>query len=201
MPARGSVHALVIGIDDYHHQRKLNGAVNDARLIATALEKVGVVDITVLLDSEATRVAIESAWERMIGMDEASFTDLMNAALTDLQSYHATLHKRVLDEFADISEEELNAPSMYWEGYELSLRFRLHRFDSHLSQHMVQLDKTLPAVGLPPNEAKRLLRLVYAALAEAEGAVIGAWEVGVGLWKELAETISSRADEVSGILA
>jgi hypothetical protein len=90
---------------------------------------------------------------------------------------------------------------MYWEGTELSLRFRLHRFDSHLRQHTVQVDKTLVQIGRPPTEAQRLLRLIYAALAEAEGATIGAWQAGAALWDEVAGAISARADEVAGILA
>jgi hypothetical protein len=51
------------------------------------------------------------------------------------------------------------------------------------------------------NEAKRLLCLIYVALAEAEGATIGAWEVGAHLRRKVADTIAARADEVAGILA
>ena len=79
--------------------------------------------------------------------------------------------------------EELALPSMYWEEYQLSLRFRLHRFDSHLRQHTVQVDKALVEIGQAPTEARRLLRLIYAALAAAFGA------------------ISARADEIAGVLA
>ena len=90
---------------------------------------------------------------------------------------------------------------MYWEGYDMSLRFRLHRFDSHLRQHTVQIEKTLEGIGRPPTEAKRLLRLIYAALAEAEGATIGAWDAEAALWQEAAETVAARAKEIAGILA
>lgn len=121
--------------------------------------------------------------------------------MAGIRSYHAALHQRVLQEFAGIAEDELAVPSMYWEGYELSLRFRLHRFDSHLRQHTVQVDKTLEAIGHPPNEARRLLRLIYAALAEAEGATIGAWEVGADLRREAVEALLSRTEEIAGILA
>jgi len=107
----------------------------------------------------------------------------------------------VLLELADISEEELNVPSMYWEDYEMSLRFRLHRFDSHLRQHIVQVDKTLEGIGHSPNESRRLLRLIFSALGETEGATIGAWDVAEELRREVAETITERADEIAGILA
>lgn len=140
------------------------------------------------------------AWEAIIGQDIASVEAVLAGPLAGLQSYYESFHERVLREFTDISEAELALPSMYWEGYELSLRFRLHRFDSHLRQHTVQVDKTLAAISRAPNEAKRLLRLIYAALAEVEGATIGAWEVGAERRSQLAETIAARADEIAGIL-
>ena len=143
----------------------------------------------------------DEAWGDIIGEGVASLEAILGGPLADIQSYHEALHERVLRGFADISEEELAAPSMYWEGYEMSLRFRLHRFDSHLRQHIVQIDKTLADIGRPPNEAKRLLRLIYAALAEVEGTTIGAWEVGAELRDELAEVIAARASEIADILA
>lgn len=143
----------------------------------------------------------EEAWEAIIGEDEASFQAMMQGPFSGIQSYHQALHKRVLEEFAGISEEKLAIPSMYWEGYELSLRFRLHRFDAHIRQHTIQVDKTLIGIGRAPNEAKRLLRLIYAALAEVEGITIGAWEVGAELRRETAEKIGSYTHEVASILA
>jgi hypothetical protein len=143
----------------------------------------------------------DEAWDTISGLDEASFQALVDGPFAELESYHATLHNRVLRELADIHEEELATPSMYWEGYEMSLRFRLHRFDSHLRQHTVQVDKTLEAIGHTPNEARRLLRLIYGALADAEGATIGAWDVGQELRRTAAETITARADEIAAILA
>jgi len=143
----------------------------------------------------------DEAWEAIIGEDEASIEAILGGPLSGIQSYHAAFHERVLREFADISEAELAVPSMYWEGHEMSLRFRMHRFDSHLRQHIVQIDKALEAIDHSPNEAQRLLRLIYAALAEAEGATIGAWEVGAALRREAAEDLAGRASEIAGILA
>jgi len=143
----------------------------------------------------------DAAWSDIIGEDESSIEAILDGPLAGIQSYQAALHEQVLWEFADISEEELAAPSMYWEGHEMSLCFRLHRFDSHLRQHIVQIDKTLESIGHSPNEAKRLLRLIYAALAEVEGATIGAWEVSAELRREVADKIAARASEIAGILA
>jgi uncharacterized damage-inducible protein DinB len=143
----------------------------------------------------------DETWDALLEEDMASVDATLDGPLAGIRSYHQGIHERVLREFADITEEELASPSTYWEGYELSLRFRLHRFDSHLRQHTVQVDKTLASLGYPPSEAKRLLRLIYAALAEAEGAAIGAWDVGAELRREAAETIAARSGEIAGILA
>jgi hypothetical protein len=133
--------------------------------------------------------------------DEASVDAILDGPLAGIRDYYETLNARGLAEFAGISPEELAQPSMYWEGYELSLRFQLHRFDSHLRQHTIQVDKTLGSLGRPPNEARRLTRMMVAALAEAEGATIGAWDVGAAPRQQVAETIAARADEIAGILA
>jgi uncharacterized damage-inducible protein DinB len=143
----------------------------------------------------------DEAWDTISGVDEAAFEALVDGPFADLESYRGTLHNRVLRELADIRDEELAAPSMYWEGKEVSLRFRLHRFDSHLRQHTVQVDKTLETIGHAPNEARRLLRLIYGALADAEGATIGAWDAGQELRRATAETIAARTDEIAAILA
>jgi hypothetical protein len=143
----------------------------------------------------------DEAWDSLLGEEVASIEAILDGPMAGIQAYHAAFHERVLREFAGISDEELALPSTYWEGYELSLRFRLHRFDSHLRQHTIQADKTLAAIGHWPNEARRLLRLVYAALAEVEGLAIGAWGAGAELWHEVADTISARAEEIAQILA
>ena len=143
----------------------------------------------------------DEEWEAIIGMDEASIEKILDGPLAGIRSYYEALHERVLLEFAGISEGELTVLSMYWEGYEMSLRFRLHRFDSHLRQHIVQVDKTLEGTGHSPNESKRLLRLIYSALGETEGATIGAWDVAEELRHDSVETITARADEIAGILS
>jgi uncharacterized damage-inducible protein DinB len=143
----------------------------------------------------------DEAWEAILGQDEATVDAALEGPWAELLAYHEAFHHQVLRELADLREEELAAPSTYWEGYPLSLRFRLHRFDSHLRQHTVQVDKTLAVLGLLPGEAKRLLRLVYAAWAEAEAVSIGAWDVGAGLRRETAVTMNVRTEEIAAILA
>ena len=59
--SKGSVHALVIGIDKYQFVKSLRGAVADALDLASTLKRAGVTDLTLLLDEQATRAAIQNA--------------------------------------------------------------------------------------------------------------------------------------------
>jgi hypothetical protein len=55
------LYAVVIGIDNYRHLPRLDGAVNDAKAIAQSLQKAGARETRVLIDDQATRAAIISA--------------------------------------------------------------------------------------------------------------------------------------------
>lgn len=139
------------------------------------------------------------AWEAFVA--EASFDEaLVKGPFDGILAFYAQWHERVLRDLVGIQEEELARPSAYWEDYEMSLRFRLHRFDSHLRQHTIQIEKALEQVGPPLNEARRLLRLIFAALAEAEGATIGAWDWGTERRRDTARRIAARANEIADIL-
>ncbi len=71
LPAHAEkTYGLVIGIDDYANVPDLQGAVNDARDIADALNGIGA-EVTMLLDGDATRAAIYAAWEGIAAKIEA----------------------------------------------------------------------------------------------------------------------------------
>jgi Caspase domain len=57
-PDGGEVRALVIGIDDYQHFRKLRGATADAYDIESSLRTMGVRDVTALIDGQADRSSV-----------------------------------------------------------------------------------------------------------------------------------------------
>ncbi|MFB9269864.1 caspase family protein [Bradyrhizobium erythrophlei] len=57
-PDGGAVRALVIGIDDYQHVRKLRGAVADATDIVSSLRTMGVGDVVELTNAQADRASI-----------------------------------------------------------------------------------------------------------------------------------------------
>lgn len=65
-PVNAETLGLVVGINQYRHQPDLKGAVNDARDIQAALQAVGVRDIVLLLNAQATREAIEAAWKQQV---------------------------------------------------------------------------------------------------------------------------------------
>ena len=120
-------------------------------------------------------------------------------SIAGIMAYYDSLHKRVLRELTDIKGYELEAESLWWEGMPFSVEFRLHRLDSHLRQHTVQIQNTLIMLGHPPSEARQLLRLIYAALSDVDSMIIGDWGIGKVQRRELAGKISLRADEIAAI--
>jgi hypothetical protein len=64
-PDGGEVRALVIGIDAYRNVRPLKGAVADAKDIDSALRRMGVRDVTALIDGDSERAAVLAAIEKL----------------------------------------------------------------------------------------------------------------------------------------
>ena len=106
-------------------------------------------------------------------------------------------HTTILRALDDVADTELVTPSWFWEDKGYSVRFRMHRFEEHMRQHTVQVDKTLVALGHPPTEAERLVRNLYNALAGTES-VSGAG-VGDELLTSCAAAIDAMAAEVERI--
>jgi hypothetical protein len=80
------------------------------------------------------------------------------------------------------------------------IKHRLHRYEAHFVQHTVQIEKTLVAIGHPPTESKRLLRKIHAALAEAEGMMIGTEKMDDTAIHATASSISERTKEIEALL-
>ena len=98
---------------------------------------------------------------------KAAGEPLATADAKQIRDAFATIHIRNLRELADITDAELELPSWFWDG-PMPLRFRLYRFEEHLRQHTIQLDKTAVGIGRGPTEAHRLVRNIYNALADVE---------------------------------
>ncbi len=147
---------------------------------------------------EPRKITGEDA-DELVGSEDEFDTMLAAQGLGGILDYYESLHNQVIMEVAGWTAGDLEALSPFWEDQPLPVHYRLHRFDAHLMQHTVQVEKTLEALGYKPNEAKRLLRLVYRALAETESALIGSWDLRSGTRRDVAAVIAARAAEIRAI--
>ena len=134
------------------------------------------------------------------GMTEEEYQALVKGPFETMLTYHTEFHPRIIEEFSTITDEELDLPSTFWEETRFPIRHRLHRYEAHYVQHTVQMDKTLIAIGQPFSESKRLIRKVYAALAEAEGMMIGAKDMDDTAIRATASSIHERTQEIASLL-
>lgn len=117
--------------------------------------------------------------------------DAVAGPIESIRSAFFEIHRRVLRELDDATDAQIEKPAWFWDG-PMPIRFRMHRFEEHLRQHIIQLDKTL-AVIKPPTEAHRLVRNIYNALADVESASAPADD----LRAQVAAAISERAAAIT----
>ena len=137
---------------------------------------------------------------RLAGMSEAEYHALMDSPLSNMLAFHRTLHATILDEFSSITNDELDLPSTFWEETRFPIQHRLHRYEAHFVQHTIQIDKTLVVIDKAPTESQRLIRKIYAALAEAEGQMLGAEKIDDTVILATASSIQARTKEIEKIL-
>ena len=106
------------------------------------------------------------------------------------------IHRRVLRELDDLTDADLERNAMFWDGPK-PIRFRMHRFEAHMIQHTVQVDKTLVWINRAPTEAKRLVRVLYRDLAAVE--MLSSSSFGQKEREEVAKTIGDRAADIGTI--
>lgn len=138
--------------------------------------------------------------DRLAGISDEEYLGLINGPLDGMIAYDQELHRQIIYEFSNITDQELELPSTFWEETRFPIKHRLHRYEAHFVQHTIQIDKTLVAIGLAPSESKLLLRKIYAALAEAEGMMIGADKIDDAAILATASSISERTKEIEGLL-
>ena len=125
-----------------------------------------------------------------------------SGSLAEVLARFDAIQALISTELGAVADRELEWPSVWWEGHEKPIRFRLLRFEAHLRQHTVQIEKTRQQLGYSITEAHWLIRQVYNALAEAEGAAFGV-QIGGEVWQmrsALIETIRQRAAQVTALL-
>lgn len=98
---------------------------------------------------------------------------IFEGTLADIQAFHETTHQKVLEAFWGVQADELTLKAPFWEPEAFEIGFRLGRFASHMAQHTVQIEKNLARLGHPLNEASRLHRRSFAALAGVESLCLG----------------------------
>jgi hypothetical protein len=90
-----------------------------------------------------------------------------------------------LDATLDLSAERLAgtpqdrlAAGARWQGFPVTIAFRMGRWSSHLREHTIQIEKTLVRLDRAPTEPERLVRLTLAAYGRAEAVVFGQADAG-----------------------
>lgn len=139
--------------------------------------------------------------DRLAGINDEEYLALIKGPLDGMIAYDRELHERIIEEFSNITDQELDLPSTFWEETRFPIRHRLHRYEAHFVQHTVQIDKTLVAIGQAPTESKRLLRNIFAALAEAEGMMIGVENMDEAAILATASSVSERTREIRNLRA
>lgn len=138
--------------------------------------------------------------DRLAGISDEDYLAFTKGPLDGMVTYHRGLHATLVEEFSTITDPELDLPSTFWEETRFPIQHRLHRYEAHFTQHTIQIDKTLVAIGQSPSESKRLLRKIFAALAEVEGTMIGAEEIDDAAILATASSISDRVKEIQNLL-
>ena len=147
------------------------------------------------------RVASEEAWLALAEVDEAVWRRAFEGSLADIRSFHLGVRDRTLEHLAPMLDDEIAAASAFWDGLRPN-RFRLGRFESHLRQHTIQIEKAIQALIGPPREVERLLRLLARATGDVEASSVGADPAIVaGALGPLVAEIAERATQLETAIA
>ena len=123
--------------------------------------------------AEPKRIRSDEAWLALAEVEEDPWRTAFAGSLDDIREFHRAARDRILDRLAPMSDTELTETSPFWDGTRPN-RFRLGRFESHLRQHTIQIEKAVQATIGAPREVERLLRLLARATGDVEAAALGA---------------------------
>ena len=93
-------------------------------------------------------------------------------SLAEIAGRLTAVRDEVLAELAGLDDADLEAPTN-WAGFDVDVRFRLHRFAAHEREHTVQVIKTLRGAGFVPSEAHRLLAQAQATRGHLLALLVG----------------------------
>lgn len=118
-----------------------------------------------------------------------------------LSANYASIHAGVQAALAGLSADDLAAQATWWEEYPIAVRWRLHRFEAHVREHTIHVEKTLGVIGHIPGEAERMARMLHRALGEVEGLLLGAPDCCAAQCDALAAFIEDATTTLRGVLA
>lgn len=183
--------ALLVGIDDELLDRIPPLGEWKIRTILTHVheaERYFYAHILNALDNENPQPLDKAQRQVITGTPEPD----AEGSFIELWASYDHLHQRIGDQLVRLNNDELAVLSPMWEPESLPIEFRMLRFAAHIREHANQLEKSLWQLDCKPNEAKLLLRQIYAALAEAEGEMIGAGELCNDLCQATIEVLEMR---------
>lgn len=77
---------------------------------------------------------------------------------SELLHFYEERHQEVISSLISLKENDLDRPLTFWESEAMPARFRLIRFESHLRQHLIQIQKTNQHLHNDYSELRSLLR-------------------------------------------
>ena len=106
------------------------------------------------------------------GLDDPVWDEAVagNGSLDQIRSRLHVALEEAATRLADLSSDDL-ALAARWSGLPVTIAIRQGRWASHITEHTVQVDKTLVWLGRQPSEVERLVRLVAAAWGRLEANV------------------------------
>ena len=111
-------------------------------------------------DSDPVRIADD----RLPTPAQMDVTGDIGEVLARLGEARAESNRRL----GDVAPALMTRPTI-WAGYDVDVRFRLHRFAAHVIEHTIQCEKALAALGWQPTEGRRIARQLAALVGEIEG--------------------------------
>jgi hypothetical protein len=174
------LQAVLLPVDDALAEKRYNESEWSVRIVLRHIVETDLSFQTVNEDALTRRRLgelnpprlTEADWEAL-EKSHPYFKVAEQGPASALVEVHQQIHERVIRTYTNATEEELETLVWFWESTPMPLWFRLHRFDSHLRQHTLQVEKTLEQLGCRPDEVQRLLRYIFNAQAEVEGAQLG----------------------------
>jgi len=134
-----------------------------------------------------TKQPVVETWEKY---GPPPFNFGMMAQLLDVSE---SKHKVLIEEFVDVTDEELEKGYGWWEGTPVTIRFRLNRMGWHLQDHAAVIETIAERIGRVRSETERLAARLYSALGRIEGELVGLPEAEqLTITKDIVEIVKER---------